>query len=143
MTWLILALLAGLATYFIFRRGQDDIPAPPQAGGKALPRGAKPQATPKNHWGKRLVVDRPDACAVARQNAGRSYTLTEAPHLPLPGCDNAACGCRFEHLVERRSGEERRHGEERREMARFDAPNDRRGGQHRRHDDHYEWDASA
>lgn len=139
MTWLILALLAGAAAYFLFGRANSQ--AAPTA------RGAKPRAaataTSARHWGKRLVVDRPDACATARHNAGRCYTLAEAPHLPLPGCDNAACGCRFEHLVERRAGTERRHGDERREMARFDAAPDRRTGQHRRHDDHYEWDASA
>lgn len=139
MTWLILALLAGAAAYLLY--GRANTQAAPTA------RSAKPvaaaTASSARHWGKRLVVDRPDACATARQNAGRSYTLAEAPHLPLPGCDNAACGCRFEHLVERRTGNERRHGDERREMARFDAAPDRRTGQHRRHDDHYEWDASA
>jgi hypothetical protein len=141
MTWIILALLAALAAYFILRaRGAGPTASAERAAPAAV---AKPVAAASRHWGKRLVVDRPDACAAARRAAGGSYTLAEAPHLPLPGCDNVACGCRFEHLVERRSGTERRNGEDRREDARFDAPPDRRGGQHRRRSDHYEWDASA
>lgn len=49
-----------------------------------------------------------DACAAAKSMTGHRYLATEAPRLPLPGCDAAVCECRFTHHKDRRSGRDRR-----------------------------------
>ena len=47
-------------------------------------------------------------CAAARAVSGQRYLSSEAPQLPLPGCDAVRCKCRYLHHVDRRSGEDRR-----------------------------------
>lgn len=48
------------------------------------------------------------ACAAARDMAGRRFLSTAAPKLPLPDCDVLDCNCRFVHHKDRRSGKDRR-----------------------------------
>ena len=50
------------------------------------------------------VLAGPAACQAARGCAGTRFLSTEAPPLPLPGCDAAACKCRYQHHTDRRSG---------------------------------------
>ena len=49
-----------------------------------------------------------DACAAAKNMTGHRYLASEAPRIPLPGCDAAVCECRFAHHEDRRSGKDRR-----------------------------------
>ena len=49
-----------------------------------------------------------DACAAAKGITGERFLATEAPRIPLPGCDAAVCECRFTHHKDRRSGKDRR-----------------------------------
>ena len=49
-----------------------------------------------------------DACAAAKSMTGHRFLATEAPRLPLPGCDSDVCECRFTHHKDRRSGKDRR-----------------------------------
>ncbi len=90
-------------------------------------------------WGKRLVVEKTDACQTARILAGQCFPNDQIPTLPLKGCGNAACRCVFEPVAERRSGDERRSGSERRDQIRFEDDKDRRTGKSRRKDEHYTW----
>jgi len=48
------------------------------------------------------------ACDAAKAMTGRRFLSTEAPKLPLPGCDAAQCSCGFAHHADRRSGTDRR-----------------------------------
>jgi hypothetical protein len=47
------------------------------------------------------------ACAAAYRFSGQRFLSRQAPRLPLPSCDVAACGCRFKHHKDRRSGPRR------------------------------------
>lgn len=41
-------------------------------------------------------------CRAARELGERRFLAGEAPTLPLPGCNGAACTCRYEHHDDRR-----------------------------------------
>lgn len=48
------------------------------------------------------------ACAKAREFADTRFLSAEAPRLPLSGCDQASCTCRFTHHADRRRRDDRR-----------------------------------
>ncbi len=48
------------------------------------------------------------ACAEANARDGRRYLSTAAPMLPLRGCTQASCQCRYVHHKDRRMNRERR-----------------------------------
>lgn len=48
------------------------------------------------------------ACSAANDLAGDRFLASEAPSLPLPGCDAADCDCHFSHHNDRRTGKDRR-----------------------------------
>lgn len=48
------------------------------------------------------------ACDEVQRHAGRRLLQKNAPVLPVPGCDQAECGCRYRKFDDRRSGTERR-----------------------------------
>ena len=37
----------------------------------------------------------PDACETCRSKAAKIYELSDVPHLPIQGCQNARCRCRI------------------------------------------------
>jgi hypothetical protein len=45
----------------------------------------------------------PRCCAEARAQEGRRYLSSAAPMLPLKGCTNATCQCRYVHHDDRRA----------------------------------------
>ena len=48
------------------------------------------------------------ACNAAKDMEGRRFLSTAAPKLPLAGCQNPDCSCRFVHHRDRRAGKDRR-----------------------------------
>lgn len=48
------------------------------------------------------------ACSAANDLAGERFLASEAPSLPLPGCDATECDCHFTHHKDRRTGKDRR-----------------------------------
>jgi hypothetical protein len=51
----------------------------------------------------------PRACEEARSRDGRRYLSSAAPMLPLRGCTQATCQCRYVHYKDRRSSSDRRN----------------------------------
>jgi hypothetical protein len=51
----------------------------------------------------------PRPCAVARDAEGRRFLSAAAPTLPLEGCTNGTCQCRYVHHNDRRSARDRRN----------------------------------
>jgi hypothetical protein len=49
-----------------------------------------------------------NACDAAKAMTGLRFLSSEAPKLPLPGCDAPECRCGFAHHSDRRSGTDRR-----------------------------------
>jgi hypothetical protein len=50
-----------------------------------------------------------EACAAARELAGKRFLESEAPITPLDGCDLPRCRCRYVHYNDRRGSEDRRN----------------------------------
>ena len=50
----------------------------------------------------------PRSCAEARARESRRYLSAAAPMLPLKGCTNATCQCRYRHHEDRRAQRDRR-----------------------------------
>jgi len=49
-----------------------------------------------------------NACEAAKAITGRRFLSSDAPRLPLPGCDSHDCHCKYTHHADRRSGDDRR-----------------------------------
>ena len=47
-------------------------------------------------------------CESATELADQVFLASESPHLPLDGCTESNCRCRYQHLDDRRSGDDRR-----------------------------------
>ena len=100
-TWLLLAAIALLVVWLFYRRRgriEQERPEPVKALGA---RASKFHAV--------SIQFDPDACAAAKEMAGRRFLATAAPQLPLPGCTASKCNCRFKHHDDRRSGRDRRN----------------------------------
>jgi hypothetical protein len=48
------------------------------------------------------------ACAESRNLEGRRFLAAAAPMLPLEGCTQTTCQCRYQHYQDRRSNRDRR-----------------------------------
>lgn len=55
------------------------------------------------------VIPGPRACDMVRQMQNIRFLSTEAPKLPLTGCQSASCKCRYAHHADRREGSDRRN----------------------------------
>src|SRR4029077_9286156 len=55
-----------------------------------------------NPWHAVSVVPCQDACQAARHSNRRRFLSSEAPTLPLTGCDSKACHCHYVHYDDRR-----------------------------------------
>jgi hypothetical protein len=100
-TVLLLLVLGLLVAWFFYRKGLD---------------------TPKDRQERRIsrVSSRSDAyhavsikpgayaCSAANEMAGERFLATEAPEIPLPGCQSSNCECHFVHHNDRRAGKDRR-----------------------------------
>ena len=47
-------------------------------------------------------------CDAVNQTIDKVYLASESPQLPLDGCDEQTCSCKYIHLADRRSGGDRR-----------------------------------
>ncbi|MBL8272140.1 hypothetical protein [Steroidobacter sp.] len=70
---------------------------------------SSPQRAPttNNAYHAVSVMPGPNACAAAYRFSGQRFLSLQAPRLPLPSCDAAACNCRFKHHKDRRAGPRR------------------------------------
>ena len=73
-------------------------------------------------------------CAASRALAGREFAFSDAPRLPVEGCDAPVCPCTYVGLVERRGGGDRRGEHDRRRTLRAGGL-ERRSGHGRRKTD--------
>jgi len=69
---------------------------------KATPAGA-PKKTTKTYPAVELVAGPDGACAAARASSGKRLLISEAPLIPVPGCDRPRCGCSYRKYSDRRS----------------------------------------
>lgn len=84
--------------------GQPDRAAKPPAGSSK--RAARYWITNPYH-AVSIVPTPAQACAAVKSLAGRRSLSTEAPPIPLPGCDALVCRCAYKHHDDRRSARRR------------------------------------
>jgi len=84
-------------------------------------------------WHAVTVLPGPKACEAVGAHMGKRYLSTEAPRLPVAGCDAQCCDCRYRHFEDRRGGPRREEDESGR--ARASAKTERRAGRGRRAED--------
>ncbi len=56
----------------------------------------------RHPWHAVTIIAPASACAAAQACKGKRHLSTEAPLLPLAGCDAASCVCRYRHFDDRR-----------------------------------------
>lgn len=108
----MLGALAGVTWLVLFRRpGRVRAASPAQATRHAAVRtvAAPGPAAPRPQPFHAVSIET-DAvpCTAVRQLGDQRFLSSEAPPLPLPGCDRGRCECRYRHHEDRRSHEERR-----------------------------------
>lgn len=68
----------------------------------------EPKQTAKNRYAAVRIEPMSFACDAVMRYTGRRILVSEAPVLPVPGCTEKTCQCRFVKYSDRRSGSERR-----------------------------------
>lgn len=69
----------------------------------AQPRRDPPPAIPTGkRWHAVVVHPGRKPCEAVRKIEDLRFLASEAPRLPLPGCDAVACSCRYRHYDDRR-----------------------------------------
>lgn len=138
LLWISIGMTVGLASTWIVMRRHNLVAgsAPHGSSASAARHNARILRRADSHQG---VTIRPclEACAVVAAQRGQRYLASEAPELPLAGCDTRKCGCRYRYHADRRSNEDRRYAysqasiigqQSRNHDKRSDAKDDRRRG---------------
>ena len=97
---LIVAMVLTLLNYSGRRERQS-------APSSAARRGAT-SIRQRTRWHAVKIAPGTASCGAAQQLSDRIFLASESPHLPLGGCAQADCRCRYIHLDDRRSGGDRR-----------------------------------
>jgi len=71
---------------------------------------AREQRRSRHRWHAVSIIGPAAACAAAQACKGKRYLSSDAPRLPLKGCDAERCECRYRHFADRR-GDPRRENE--------------------------------
>ena len=100
-TVLLLLVLGLLVAWFFYRQGLDK---PKARETRRISSGPRARGT------YHAVSIKPGAyaCSMANDIAGQRFLATEAPQIPLPGCQSSNCECHFVHHDDRRAGKDRR-----------------------------------
>jgi hypothetical protein len=72
----------------------------------AEPKPAEPRR-PQRPWHAVSIVTGSQPCAAAARLTRKRFLSREAPALPLKGCDQEHCACRYDHHDDRRKGPRR------------------------------------
>ena len=62
-----------------------------------------PRKAAKTYPAVELVPGPDGACAAARASSEKRLLISEAPLLPVPGCDRPRCGCSYRKFSDRRA----------------------------------------
>ena len=101
-----IAIVILLAALLLVRRTQKSISERPAKKSKAQPSVTKAENTKFHAVSIRLGGN---ACTAAKEIQGERFLASDAPQMPLPGCDVSDCRCRFVHYKDRRTKDDRRN----------------------------------
>lgn len=100
-TVLLLLVLGLLVAWFFYRQGLDK---PKARETRRISGGSRGGAS----FHSVSIKPGAYACSAANEMAGERFLATEAPEIPLPGCQSSNCECHFVHHTDRRAGKDRR-----------------------------------
>ena len=66
-----------------------------------------PAKAARNRWPSVEIIAPASACSAASACRQKRFLSSEAPRLPLSGCDAAVCKCKYRHFEDRRAGDRR------------------------------------
>jgi len=69
--------------------------------------GARPSKT-ATRWRSVRIKPGLICCSAASKMSSRIFLASESPRIPLPGCGEKDCRCKYLHMEDRRSGRDRR-----------------------------------
>ena len=98
---LIAAVLVLLVTNLLNRGGRS------RKAGKSLS-DAQTANAEASRWRAVKIAPGLISCDAVNTHADRVFLASSAPRLPLEGCDEQQCRCKYIHLEDRRSGGDRR-----------------------------------
>jgi hypothetical protein len=122
--WLTFGTALGIASPWIYWRYRQ---------AARLKRRAKPVAEPENSLEGVEIDAGLISCGAASALRGKRFLSEEVPSIPLPGCNQRACQCRYRYHDDRRIDDDRRNPFDR--FAGFNeisAPDERRSDRKRR-----------
>ena len=92
--WLALLLVVVAAVVFYLKQGKSKA--------KTTARPVRNDAELQVSYKALGIVCDDGACEGAKVHQGKRYLIADAPHLPLPDCQQD-CQCRYEHYPDRRN----------------------------------------
>jgi len=116
--WAALGAVVGLLIPLLYLRWREGMAKESahivNGPGKTAPRTTSPppdanRRPPRGYHGVSLKPG-PQACDAVQAILDQRYLSSEAPALPLQGCDQEHCKCKYEHYRDRRDEEDRRTG---------------------------------
>ena len=91
----VIALIAAASGYWWWSRARPEAHTPTR------------KARTAERFAAVEIHRRSGACAAARALDGQRFLANQSPALPLAGCKNAHCDCRFVKLADRRTDDRR------------------------------------
>ena len=106
MTFFYVAALVALLIFWFFLRKREDKASSSPKSTVSRPDRRVSQGGSEFH----AISIRPGrrACEAQKALDGQRILASEAPRLPLPGCDIVDCECSYVHYNDRRAGRDRR-----------------------------------
>ena len=115
--WAVLGAAIGLLLPFLFLRWRQRLADEPAAfapvPARPEPRSESPadaRRTPPHGFHGISLKPCANACDAVQAIVGQRFLSSEAPALPLAGCDRQLCKCTYGHFSDRRDKEDRRTG---------------------------------
>lgn len=110
LTLLACAVLAALAIFFKQHANTGNGKNRGNSGKNISDRKRKARYGARNPYAALSIIPGNNPCETAQRVSVKKYLVSEAPKLPLQGCDRAHCQCKFmEHNDRRESHEDRRN----------------------------------
>lgn len=106
--WITLGTSIGIVAPWLFIRVHNRSRNERANGGAARAQAAKARSIAKNPHAAVSLWPCLEACSAAWKMQGERFLVGKEPFLPLAGCNQANCSCRYSEHDDRRTGEERR-----------------------------------
>jgi hypothetical protein len=101
--YLVIGLIGVIMLALLLRSGLRK-PLSGQASARSSTSTTKKPAPPQNRYRATSIVTGPNACEAVKRLGDKRFLVAanEVPQLPLPGCNQPRCTCKYAHHADRR-----------------------------------------